>query len=274
MSTDHYGVVGHPVGHSWSPFIHGMFAQQTAQNLVYRLFDIPPENFRRETLRLFTSGVRGLNVTVPHKQAAAELVNELTPRAQRALAVNTIAFFKNSSLLGDNTDGAGLLTDVEHNLGLDLPGKRVLILGAGGAARGVLGPLLERGLKELVIANRTPARARKLAAEFADVGRAISCGFDDIEGPAYDLIINATSASLYGEMPKLPPGLIGKETVCYDLAYGRGPTPFTAWAASQNAALTTKGWGMLVEQAAASFELWRNVRPDTRPVLEALAQYR
>lgn len=270
---DQYGLVGHPVAHSWSPFIHGMFAKATAQNLVYRLFDIVPDDFRREALRLFASGVRGLNVTLPHKQAAAELVNELTPRAERAQAVNTIAFFKDTSLLGDNTDGLGLTADLERNLGIMLAGKRVLILGAGGAVRGVLGPLLERDLAEVVIANRTLDRARKLAGEFADMGKVSGCGFAEVAGPSYDLIINATSASLRGEMPDMPLGLVGDETVCYDMAYGRGHTPFTLWAKSLHAARTTKGWGMLVEQAAESFLLWRGIRPDTRPVLEALAQH-
>jgi shikimate dehydrogenase len=273
-AADQYGVVGHPIGHSWSPFIHGMFAKETSQHMVYRLFDIPPEDFRREVLRLFTSGVAGLNVTIPHKQVAAELVNELTPRAARAKAVNTIALFKKSGLIGDNTDGVGLLTDLEQNLGLDLAQKKVLILGAGGAARGTLGPLLERDLKELVIANRTPGRARRLAVEFSDLGNVHSCGFAEIEGPPFDLIINATAASLQGEMPPMPAGLVGEETVCYDMAYGRGETPFTLWAQSLHAAHTSKGWGMLVEQAAASFELWRGVRPSTRPVLEVLTQFR
>ena len=272
-TPDQYGGVGHPIAHSWSPFIHGMFAKATAQNLVYRLFDVSPDSFRREALRLFAGGVRGLNITLPHKQAAAELVNELTPRAERAQAVNTIAFFENTSLLGDNTDGLGLTADLERNLGLSLADKRVLILGAGGAVRGVLAPLLERDLRALVIANRTPDRARKLAAEFADLGQISGCGFADIEGPPYDLIVNATSASLRGEMPEMPVGLVGEETICYDMAYGRGHTPFTLWAKSLHAARTTKGWGMLVEQAAESFLLWRGVRPDTQPVLQALAQH-
>jgi shikimate dehydrogenase len=270
-TPDQYGVVGHPVAHSWSPFIHGMFAKATAQNLVYRLFDITPDDFRREALRLFTSGVRGLNVTLPHKQAAAELVNQLTPRAERAQAVNTIAFFEDTALLGDNTDGLGLIADLERNLGMTLTDKRVLILGAGGAVRGVLGPLLERDLRALVIANRTPERARKLASEFSDLGSISGCGFAEIEGPPYDLIVNATSASLQGEMPDMPVGLVGEGTVCYDMAYGRGHTPFTLWAKSLHAARTTKGWGMLVEQAAESFLLWRGIRPDTQPVLQALA---
>jgi shikimate dehydrogenase len=270
-TPDQYGVAGHPVAHSWSPFIHGMFAKATAQNLVYRLFDITPDDFRRETLRLFASGVRGLNITLPHKQAAAELVNQLTPRAERAQAVNTIAFFEDTALLGDNTDGLGLTADLERNLGMILTDKRVLILGAGGAVRGVLGPLLERDLRAVVIANRTPERARKLATEFADLGSISGCGFADVEGPPYDLIINATSASLQGEMPVMPVGLVGEGTVCYDMAYGRGHTPFTLWAKSLHAARTTKGWGMLVEQAAESFVLWRGIRPDTQPVLQALA---
>ncbi len=272
-APDQYGVAGHPIAHSWSPFIHGMFAKATAQNLVYRLFDIPPENFRRDALRLFAGGIKGLNVTLPHKQTAAELVNELTPRAERARAVNTIAFFDQTSLLGDNTDGLGLTADLENNLGLALADKRVLILGAGGAVRGVLGSLMERELREVVIANRTPDRARKLAEEFSDLGQISGCGFSEVRGPPYDLIINATSASLQGEMPGMPAGLVSEESVCYDMAYGRGHTPFTLWAESLHAARATKGWGMLVEQAAESFLLWRGIRPDTAPALEALAQH-
>jgi len=250
-----------------------MFAKATAQNLVYRLFDIPPENFRGEALRLFAGGLKGLNVTLPHKQAAAELVNELTPRAERAKAVNTIAFFEHTSLLGDNTDGLGLMADLENNLGIALTGKRVLILGAGGAVRGVLGSLMDRELREVVIANRTPERARKLAAEFADLGEISGCGFSEVAGPPYDLIINATAASLQGEMPEMPVGLVSEESICYDMAYGRGHTPFTLWARALHAARTTKGWGMLVEQAAESFLLWRGIRPDTGPALEALAKH-
>ena len=274
LDADQYGVAGHPIAHSWSPFIHGMFAKASGQHLVYRLFDIAPEDFRREVLRLFTSGVRGLNVTVPHKQAAAELVNELSPRAARAQAVNTIALHGENGLLGDNTDGVGLLRDLEHNLGLGIAGRRILILGAGGAARGVLAPLLERGPALLTIANRTPARARALVEEFSDLGEIGSCGFDAIEGPAYDLVINATAAGLQGDMPDLPPGLVGGRSVCYDMSYGRGDTPFTLWGKSQHALLAVKGWGMLVEQAAESFELWRGLRPDTGPVLAALSTLR
>jgi shikimate dehydrogenase len=271
-APDQYGVIGHPVKHSWSPFIHGMFAKSAAQNLVYRMFDILPDDFRRETLRLLTGGVRGLNVTLPHKQAAAELVNELTPRAARAQAVNTIAFFEDSTLLGDNTDGVGLTADLERNIGLELGDKRILILGAGGAARGVVGPLLERELRSLTVANRTPYKARKIAEEFSDLGEVVGCTFGELEAPPYDLIINATSASLQGVMPELPGGLVNEHTVCYDMAYGRGDTPFTLWARTLHARIIRKGWGMLVEQAAESFLLWRGIRPSTQPVLEALAR--
>jgi len=251
-----------------------MFAKATSQNLVYRLFDIAPAQFRRETLRLFGEGLRGLNITLPHKQAAAELVHELSPRAARAGAVNTIVRSEDSTLMGDNTDGIGLLGDLERNLQVELAQKRILILGAGGAVRGVLAPLLEREPREIVIANRTSARAVQLAADFVDLGHVSGCGFDAVEGPPYDLIVNGTAASLGGEMPDLPPGLVSEETLCYDMAYGRGQTPFTLWAKSLHAARTCKGWGMLVEQAAAAFALWRGIRPDTAPVLEALTQHR
>ena len=267
---DQYGVAGHPVAHSWSPFIHGMFAKQREQNLVYRLYDIEPADFRREALRLFTSGVKGLNVTLPHKEAAAELVNTLSPRAQRAQAVNTIALQPDNSLLGDNTDGIGLIRDLNDNLGLDLKDKRILILGAGGATRGILAPLIEAGPAALVIANRTLERASGLARAFADLYAIDTCEFKAVQGPPYDLIVNATSASLQGQMPELAPGLVSEESICYDLAYGKGHTPFTLWAKSLYAARVCKGWGMLVEQAAESFFLWRGVRPEVQPVLEAL----
>jgi shikimate dehydrogenase len=274
QEPDQYGVVGHPVGHSWSPFIHGMFARATAQSLVYRMFDVAPVNFRRESLKLFANGVRGLNVTVPHKQAAAELVNELTPRAARAQAVNTIAFFDATTLLGDNTDGAGLTADLERNLKIDLADRRLLILGAGGAVRGVLGPLLEREFSDVTIANRTPHKALNLVAEFADMGQLSGCSFADLKGPPYDLIVNGTSAGLQGgEMPFLPAEIVGAQTVCYDMSYGRGETPFTRWAKSLHAARAAKGWGMLVEQAAESFLLWRGIRPNTQPVMAALASH-
>lgn len=267
---DRYGLMGHPVGHSWSPFIHGMFAKQTGQNLHYKLLDVEPERFRAAALEFFTSGGSGLNVTVPHKRAAAELVNRMTGRAERAGAVNTIMLDKGNELLGDNTDGAGLIADLVTNLGYDLANRKVLVLGAGGATRGILAPLLQSGATSVIIANRTPERAIGLAAEFADLGVVNGCAFSEIAPETVDLLINATSASLEHDMPPVPGSVIGPRTLCYDLAYGKGDTSFTRWAAGHGASLAQKGWGMLVEQAAESFSLWRGVRPDTRPVLEAL----
>ncbi len=268
-APDQYGVVGHPINHSWSPFIHGLFAKQTDQFLVYRLYDVPPEDFRAQVLEFFTRGGRGLNVTVPHKEAAAELANELTARADRAGAVNTL-IARDHSLLGDNTDGHGLVTDLRKNLGLTITNDRVLVLGAGGATRGVLEPLLELGPTEVLIANRSPERAVNLASLFADLGAVRGCGFEDLDDEPFDLVINATAAGLTGSVPNINAAVIGRHTVCYDMSYSKSATPFVSWAVEQGCARAHKGWGMLVEQAAESFTQWRGVRPDTEPVLAAL----
>jgi shikimate dehydrogenase len=270
-APDRYALMGHPVGHSWSPFIHGLFARATQQNIQYRLIDVPPERFRSEAVQFFLEGGRGLNVTLPHKQAAAELVNELSTRADRAQAVNTISPSADGELIGDNTDGVGLVTDLEQNLSLRIAGKRVLLLGAGGATRGVLGPLLERRPALLAIANRTLARATALAAAFKDQGEIVASGFADVEATPFDIVINATSASLGGSVPPLAPVAIGAATVCYDMAYAKGETPFTRWALASGARAAHRGWGMLVEQAAEAFFVWRGIRPETRAVLELLA---
>lgn len=267
---DQYGVVGHPISHSWSPFIHGLFAKQTDQSLVYRLYDIQPENFRAHVLEFFTRGGRGLNVTVPHKEAAAELANDLTTRADRAGAVNTLILNEDHTLLGDNTDGHGLVTDLSKNLGLKITNQRVLILGAGGATRGVIGPLLTLGPTELVIANRTPERAVNLASLFSDLGPVRGCGFEQVGDEPFDILINATAAGLSGSVPDVAGGVIASHSVCYDMSYSKSATPFVTWAIEQGCARAHKGWGMLVEQAAESFTLWRGVRPDTEPVLAAL----
>jgi shikimate dehydrogenase len=269
-SPDQYGVVGHPIAHSLSPFIHGMFAKQTGENLVYRLHDVRPEHFRNHVLEFFSRGGRGLNVTVPHKIAAAELANELTPRAERAGAANTLGLQEDNRILGDNTDGAGLVHDIRDNLGVTLGRRRVLIVGAGGATRGVLAPLLVMQPEEIMIANRTAERARALAAEFTDLGAIHGAGFDQLEGNTFDVVINATSASLAGEVPSIPASVIGRSTFCYDMAYGKTDTPFVRWALEHGAERAEQGWGMLVEQAAESFCLWRRVRPQTAPVLAAL----
>jgi shikimate dehydrogenase len=267
---DQYGVIGHPVAHSWSPFIHGMFARQTGESLVYRLHDVLPEDFRTYVLDFFARGGRGLNVTVPHKVAAAELAHELTPRAARAGAVNTLAVQRDGRLLGDNTDGAGLVHDLRDNLSVNLAGARVLIVGAGGATRGVVAPLLVLRPAEQVIANRTADRARTFAADFQDLGAVHGCGFDELGNGAFDVIINATSASLAGEVPAIPSSIVRPSSLCYDMAYSKGDTPFLKWSREQGCSRAVQGWGMLVEQAAESFHLWRGVRPQTAPVLEAL----
>ncbi|HKZ74987.1 MAG TPA: shikimate dehydrogenase, partial [Steroidobacteraceae bacterium] len=261
--TDQYGVVGHPVSHSWSPFIHALFARQTGQPIVYRLFDVAPADFRGRVLEFFTHGGRGLNITLPHKLAAAELANELTPRAERAGAVNTLAIRDGNQLLGDNTDGIGLVRDLRDNFGIAIADRRVLLIGAGGAARGVLGPLLALDPAELVVANRTVERARQLAADFDDLGPVTGRGFGELAPAAFDLVVNATAAGLSGDVPDITAGVIGPETVCYDIAYGRAETPFVRWAIERGCARAEQGWGMLVEQAAESFELWRGVRPET-----------
>jgi shikimate dehydrogenase len=269
-SPDQYGVIGHPIAHSLSPFIHGMFAKQTGDALVYRLHDVTPQRFRPYVLEFFSRGGRGLNVTVPHKVAAAELANELTPRAERARAANTLALQSDNRILGDNTDGAGLVHDLRDNLGVNIGQQRMLIIGAGGATRGVLAPLLVLQPEELTIANRTADRARALAAEFSDLGAVHGCGLDQLGSMSFDVIINATSASLTGELPSLPASVIGPSTLCYDMAYGKTDTPFVAWALEHGAARAEQGLGMLVEQAAESFCLWRGIRPQTEPVLAAL----
>ena len=267
---DRYVLFGHPVSHSWSPFIHGLFARQFDHVVDYKLRDVPPAEFRRAVIDFFVEGGAGANVTLPHKPAAAEVVNELSSRAERAQAVNTIIRRSATGLIGDNTDGAGLVTDLVHNLGIAITGMRLLVLGAGGAVRGVLAPLLEHEPREICIANRTPERARNLQREFADLGEVSASSFDAVDDRPWDLVINATAASLAGEVPVLPPHVVGTTTLCYDMAYGRGDTVFMRWATARGAARACKGWGMLVEQAAESYLLWRGVRPATRSVLDAL----
>ena len=266
---DRYCVFGNPIGHSKSPLIHQMFAAQTGEALTYEALLAPLDDFAGFARAFFREG-RGANVTVPFKEEAFRLADALTGRAARAGAVNTLKKQDDGRLLGDNTDGAGLVRDLTVNAGLALAGKRILLLGAGGAVRGVLEPLLAERPAELVIANRTVAKAEELARLFADLGPVLASGFDWIDAPV-DLIINGTSASLAGELPPISPRLIAPgHTVCYDMMYAKEPTAFNRWAASHGAARTLDGLGMLVEQAAEAFWLWRGVRPDSAPVLAEL----
>ena len=269
-TPDRYAVIGYPVSHSWSPFIHGMFAKQTGQALTYSRIEISPENLEIELRKFFDAGGRGLNVTVPHKQAVVLLTRFRTPRAEIAGAVNTIAA-QDEGLLGDNTDGAGLVTDLKRNLSLALHDSRILVLGAGGAARGALGPLLSEAPAYVEIANRNGERAAQLAREFKALGEVRGCGFNAITTSGqFDLVLNATSASLQETIPPIPPSVIGPTTLCYDMAYGKGDTVFTRWAKNAGAGRAETGWGMLVEQAAEAFYLWRGIKPDTKSVLEAV----
>ncbi|WP_295472010.1 shikimate dehydrogenase [uncultured Pseudomonas sp.] len=266
---DHYVVFGNPIGHSKSPLIHSLFAEQTGQALDYRTALAPLDDFAAFARAFFATG-RGANVTVPFKEQAFALADRLTERARRAGAVNTLARQADGTLLGDNTDGAGLVRDLTVNAGLSLRGKRILVLGAGGAVRGALEPLLAEGPAVVTIANRTLEKAEQLVQEFADLGPLSASGFDWLEEPV-EVIINATSASLSGERPPIAASLIQPGmTFCYDMMYAKEPTTFCRWAAEQGALQAMDGLGMLVEQAAEAFELWRGVRPDSAPVLAEL----
>ncbi|MFY9961934.1 shikimate dehydrogenase [Pseudomonas sp.] len=266
---DQYVVFGNPIGHSKSPLIHRLFADQTGQQLEYSTLLAPLDDFTMCAQGFFKQGL-GANVTVPFKEEAYRLVDSLTPRAKRAGAVNTLSKQADGSLQGDNTDGAGLVRDLTVNAGVQLTGKRILLLGAGGAVRGVLEPLLAHNPASLVIANRTVEKAEQLAREFADLGPVAASGFSWLE-ESVDLIINATSASLAGELPPISASLIEPgNTVCYDMMYGKEPTPFCRWASEHKAAKVLDGLGMLAEQAAEAFFIWRGVRPDTAPVLDEL----
>ena len=262
--TDRYAVFGHPIAHSKSPQIHAAFASQTGQDMRYEAILAPMDGFADSVAAFIAAGGRGANVTVPFKEDAFRLADRLNPRAERAGAVNTLRFDADG-IFGDNTDGAGLVADLTRNFGCVLAGKRVLLLGAGGAARGVIEPLLDQTPAEFVIANRTVSRAQELADLF---GRGVrACGFDALDKP-FDLVINATAASLAGELPPLSPRVFSAATLAYDMMYGLD-TPFLDFARSHGAA-TADGLGMLVEQAAEAFYLWRGVRPDTAPVIAAL----
>lgn len=269
-APDRYAVIGHPVAHSRSPFIHERFARQTGQDLTYERIETGPSSFSPAALAFFAEGGRGLNVTMPFKPEAARLCTELTPRAQRAGAVNTLHLLPDGTLAGDNTDGTGLVRDLLDNQGLAVAGRRVLLLGAGGAARGVLAPLLELQPRALVVANRSAERAHELARLFADAGPVSGCDFGGLGNEPFDLLVNATSASLAGEALPLPPTVAEAHSFCYDMAYGAEDTPFMRWAQARGCTRSAMGLGMLVEQAAEAFLFWRGVRPDTAAVLAAL----
>ncbi len=267
--TDKYCVFGNPISHSKSPIIQAAFARQTAQDIEYRAVLAPTDGFADAVDAFIAEGGRGANVTLPFKQEAYQLATRLTQRAQQAEAVNTLVFNDNE-VVGDNTDGVGLLRDIMINLRYTIQSKRVLLLGAGGAARGVVGPLLGESPETLVIANRTVYRARALADHFATLGPVTGCGYEELAGQSFDIVINATSASLSGTMPPLPDGIFAPGCLAYKMMYGMGDTPFRIFARNQGVALYSEGLGMLLEQAAESFYVWRGIRPDCRPVAQLL----
>ena len=271
-NKDKYAVFGNPIKHSKSPLIHTMFAQQCGQEVQYRAVRVELEGFAQAATNFFASGGAGLNVTVPFKREAFDFADRLSDRAMRAGAVNTLTRAENGEIEGDNTDGIGLVRDMIANMGWAVQGMRVLVLGAGGAARGVLEPLLRERPRELLVVNRTPQRAAQIAVEFADIAPLQGGAFELIGERQFDLVINATSAGLAGEMPDLPSSVLTERSCCYDMVYGAQPTPFMRWAAHHAAWAVADGLGMLVEQAAQSFYIWRKVRPETRPVINQLRE--
>lgn len=266
-AADRYAVIGNPVAHSKSPDIHARFAAQTGQALTYERLVAPLDGFAQTVRDLMHAGGKGANVTVPFKLAAHALATVLSERAEAAGAVNTLTF-DGGDIVGDNTDGVGLVTDIVRNAGAAMNGKRILLLGAGGAARGVILPILEQRPSELVIANRTVEKATDLARRFAGHGTVVASGFDEVQRP-FDIVINATSTSLSSELPPISPRVFDAGTLAYDMMYGKEATVFMRFA-HRHGATVRDGLGMLVEQAAESFFVWRGVRPDTAPVFAAL----
>jgi shikimate dehydrogenase len=269
-NVDLYAVIGNPVAHSSSPLIHAAFARQTGQGMRYEAILAPEDAFAANVESFAQRGGKGLNVTVPFKLEACKLAHRLTERAEAAQAVNTLAF-GHDGILGDNTDGAGLVGDIASNLQFPLQAARILLMGAGGAARGSLLPLLQQRPRMLTIVNRTRSRANELQERFSPYGAVMSCDYPDLQGQQFDLVINSTSASLKGELPPaLPPGIFAQGALAYDMMYGIGLTSFLQFAQEQGAARFVNGLGMLVEQAAESFFVWRGIRPKTAPVIEML----
>jgi shikimate dehydrogenase len=266
--SDRYCVIGNPIAHSKSPQIHAAYASQTGQDIVYERCLAPADGFAETVRGLIADGYRGANVTVPFKLEAFRLADRLSERARAAGAVNTLVF-ADGDIYGDNTDGAGLVADIVRNAGVPLDGKRVLMLGAGGAARGAMLPLLQEGPRQIVVANRTLATAEALARDFAQhADRIAVCGFPEVEG-GFDVVINATSASLSADLPPVPASVFAPGTLALDMMYGNKPTVFMEFAARHGAAVRD-GLGMLVEQAAEAFAIWRGVRPDTADVLASM----
>ena len=265
-----FAVMGSPVAHSKSPRIHTLFAHQFKHRIEYTAIEVDPGGFAQALAQFRAAGGRGLNVTVPFKLDAFRLADHLSDRAKLAGAVNTIRFEPDGTVFGDNTDGAGLVHDLTKNLEVAIKDKKVLVLGAGGAVRGVLAPLLKHHPALLVIANRTVSKGKELAEEFAHFGKIEACGFNELKGKRFDIVINGTAASLKGEVPPLPENLFANHALAYDMMYGDKATAFMGWALLHGAERAEDGLGMLVEQAAESYLVWHGVRPETKSVIAAL----
>ena len=268
---DSYAVIGNPITHSKSPLIHAEFSKQTGQDIYYKTILAPLNGFVAATEIFRQSGGKGINVTVPFKVEAYKISNQLTEQAIAAQAVNTLVF-DNDKIYGDNTDGTGLIRDIVDNLGYAITAKRVLLCGAGGAARGIMLPLLKQEPRMLVISNRTIQKAHRLRQQFSSYKNIESGNYADFAGKEFDLIINATSASLIGKPLSLPLGIFSTKSLAYDIMYGNRNTPFLQFARQEGATHLSDGIGMLVEQAAESFFIWRGVRPKTKPLIEMLSQ--
>ena len=268
--TDRYAVFGNPIEHSKSPQIHTLFAEQTGEDLVYEKQLVALDGFSDAVHAFVAAGGKGLNITVPFKQQAYEIADRLSKRARQAGAVNTLIIHADGTLEGDNTDGIGMMHDIVENQGWQVSGKNILVLGAGGAVRGVLGPLLAAKPNRVFIANRTLKKAQDLAQAFSREGNIEAVAFDQVPHHAFDLIINGTSASISGDVPPIPTATVSAKTACYDMMYGKGKTAFLLWAEKQGCGKMADGLGMLVGQAAESFRLWRGKTPALAPVLQAL----
>lgn len=265
-----YAVIGKPVAHSKSPEIHRLFAKETEQDMSYVAIEVEEDNFVSFVTKFFDDGGQGLNITVPYKEKAFALAQHCSPRAELARAVNTLYKDERGRLCGDNTDGAGLVNDIRTNHCFEIRNRSILILGAGGAVRGALASLIEEQPESITIANRTVSRAQQIQSEFFDLFDVSAISYEDLQDQQFDLIINGTSLSLDNQLPAIPSSIISSNCCCYDMMYGHSDTVFASWCKTNGAIIALDGLGMLVEQAAEAFNIWRSVRPSTAPVIEKL----
>ena len=270
IAKEQYGVLGDPISHSQSPAIHNLFASQLHQTINYKAFHVIQDELKKFIAEYKKRGGKGLNVTLPHKTAVMEYIDEISPRAAKAGAVNTLIFDENK-IIGDNTDGIGLINDLENNFHHNIKNKNILIIGAGGASRGIISPLMEKEPSSLTITNRTASKANRLVSRFQQYLNIDACGIDALKpNQPYDIIINATSAAITSTSIDFPCFIIAKNTICYDLSYESSPTQFMLWAMKNGAECAIQGWGMLIEQAAESYLIWKKIRPDTSAILKQL----